>query len=134
MSAAVLTTCIYCGCGCGCYLHVEKGRVVGTSPSKRHPITRNNLCLKGWHLHQLIHHPDRLTRPLVRKHGRLRESSWEEALTRAAQGFKECLRRYGGRGLGVLASAKCTTEESYLLQKFTRITLQTNNIDHCARL
>lgn len=134
MSKNVLTTCIYCGCGCGCYLHVEGERVTGTSPSRNHPITRNNLCLKGWHLHQFIHHPDRLTRPLIRKNGRLRKATWEEALTRAARGFSECLRHHGGPSLGVLASAKCTTEESYLLQKFARVVLQTNNIDHCARL
>ncbi len=134
MTERVLTTCVYCGCGCGCYLHVEEGRVVGTSPSRNHPISRHNLCLKGWHLHELIHHPDRLTTPLVREDGRLREATWDEALARAAAGFRECLEHHGGRGLGVLASAKCTNEENYLLQKFARTVLRTNNIDHCARL
>ena len=134
MMDAVLSTCVYCGCGCGCYLHVDNGRVVGTSPSRNHPVSQNNLCLKGWHLHEMVHHPARLRHPLVRKQGRLVEASWEEALDRAAAGLGKCRDQYGGGSLGVLSSAKCTNEENFLLQKFTRAVLGTNNIDHCARL
>ena len=131
---AVLTTCVYCGCGCGCYLNVEGRRVVGSSPSRNHPVSKNNLCLKGWHLHEMIHHPHRLTMPLVKKNGRLVETSWEEALNHAAAGLGKCLDQHGGEGMGVLASAKCTNEENYLLQKLARAVVGTNNVDHCARL
>ncbi|HBF43407.1 MAG TPA: hypothetical protein DDW42_07220, partial [Desulfobacteraceae bacterium] len=48
----VMTICCYCGCGCGLYLHVENGRVVGSMPSRNHPVSRNNLCAKGWHAHE----------------------------------------------------------------------------------
>ena len=130
----VLTTCVYCGCGCGVYLHEENGRITGATPSKNHPISRNNLCVKGWHLHEFIHQPDRLTSPLLRKDGELTPVSWEEALSFTAAKLAGVKEKSGGEAIGFLASAKCTNEENYLLQKFSRAVLHTNNIDHCARL
>lgn len=130
----IMTICNYCGCGCGVYLTVEKDRVVGSSPSKNHPISRGNLCSKGWHLHQFIHSRNRLTEPLLRKDGKLTPVSWEEALNFTARGLLKAKERSGPDSIGVLASAKCTNEENYLLQKVTRAGLGTNNIDHCARL
>jgi len=130
----VVTVCCYCGCGCGLYLHVENGRVVGSMPSRNHPVSQNNLCAKGWHAHEFIHHPDRLTRPLVRKRGCLVPASWDEALDRTARALLEVKEKYGPDKIGILASAKCTNEENYLLQKFARAVIGTNNIDHCARL
>ena len=130
----VMSVCCYCGCGCGLYLQVENGRVIGSTPSRNHPISQNNLCVKGWHVHEFIHDPRRLTRPLVRKKGRLVPASWEEALETTAQALTRIRREKGNDSIGVLASAKCSNEENYLLQKFTRAVLGTNNIDHCARL
>lgn len=130
----VLTTCVYCGCGCGLYLHEEKGRVVGSTASFNHPVSRNNLCVKGWHLHEFIHDQDRLTDPLMRKDGELVPVSWDEALDHTAKELGRIQESHGSNSLGVLSSAKCTNEENYLLQKFTRAVLKTNNIDHCARL
>jgi formate dehydrogenase alpha subunit len=71
---------------------------------------------------------------MVRKEGGLEESSWNEALDVAAKRLKEIKEKYGPESIGVLTSAKCTNEENYLLQKFTRAALGTNNVDHCARL
>ena len=130
----ISTVCCYCGCGCGLYLQVEDGRVVGTVPSRHHPVSRHNLCVKGWHLHDFIHHPARLTAPLLRKDGELVPVGWEEALSYTAAQLGRLRDTWGGPALGVLASAKCTNEENYLLQKFSRAVLQTNNIDNCARL
>jgi formate dehydrogenase alpha subunit len=70
----------------------------------------------------------------VCKGEKLEESSWNEALDVAAKRLKEIKEKYGPESIGVLTSAKCTNEENYLLQKFTRAALGTNNIDHCARL
>jgi predicted molibdopterin-dependent oxidoreductase YjgC len=78
--------------------------------------------------------PNRLTQPLVRKGEGLHESSWNEALSLAAARLKEIKAKYGPDSIAVLTSAKCTNEENYLLQKFTRAAIGTNNIDHCARL
>ncbi len=130
----VMTVCCYCGCGCGLYLHVKDGHVVGSSPSRNHPVTCGNLCVRGWHAHGFIHSPDRLTRPLVRRHGKLVPATWDEALQVAADALSGIRQDHGPDAIGILASAKCTNEENYLLQKFARAVIGTNNIDHCARL
>ncbi len=130
----VLTTCPYCGCGCGLLLEVLDGKVIGTLPSKTSPVNEGKLCIKGWSVHEFIHHPARLTRPLVRRENELKEASWEEALDFTVRRLREIREKYGPESIGVLTSAKCTNEENYLLQKFTRAVLGTNNIDHCARL
>lgn len=130
----VLTTCPYCGCGCGLLLEVVDGKVIGTLPSKTSPVNEGKLCIKGWTVHEFIHSLSRLTRPLVRKEGGLREASWEEALDLSVRRLQEIKEKYGPDSIAVLTSAKCTNEENYLLQKFTRAVLGTNNIDHCARL
>jgi len=130
----VLTTCAYCGCGCGLYLQVDNGQVIGASASRNHPISHNNLCVKGWHVADFIHDPARLTEPLMRKNGELQPVSWDEALDFTAAELRRIADKSGGRGVGLLASAKCTNEENYLLQKLARAVLGTNNIDHCARL
>ncbi len=132
--ADIATICCYCGCGCGLYLHVESGRVVGVSPSRSHPVSRGNLCAKGWQAHEFIHSADRLTQPLIRKQGKLQPVSWSEALDLVAGRLAEIREKRGPDSIGVLSSAKCTNEENYLLQKFTRAVIGTNNIDHCARL
>ena len=128
----VLTTCCYCGCGCALYLQVRDDRVVGALPSRNHPVSRHNLCVRGWHIHEFIHDPARLTAPLLKKDNEFVQVSWDEALDFAAEKIGGIRNR--GDQLGVLASAKCTNEENYLLQKFARATMRTNNIDHCARL
>jgi len=130
----ILTTCPYCGCGCGLLLEVLNGRVIGTLPSKTSPVNEGKLCVKGWTVHEFIHNPNRLTKPLIKKGGELKETSWDEALDFSVKKLIEIKERYGSDSIGVLTSAKCTNEENYLLQKFTRAVLGTNNVDHCARL
>jgi len=130
----VLTTCVYCGAGCGLYLEVLDGRVVGTLPAKGHPVSEGKLCIKGWNAHAFIHHPDRLTKPLIRRDGRFIEASWDEALDLVAERLAAIREKDGPEAIAALSSAKATNEENYLLQKFTRAVLGTNNIDHCARL
>ncbi len=130
----IQTVCPYCGCGCGLYLHVEAGRIEGTSPSKLHPVNGGSLCVKGWNAHEFVSHPDRLKFPMIREDGRLRRASWDEALDLVARKLSGIKTSYGPDSIGILSSAKCTNEENYLMMKFTRAVLGTNNIDHCARL
>jgi predicted molibdopterin-dependent oxidoreductase YjgC len=132
----VLTTCIYCGCGCGIYLQVLDGKVVGTLPVKGHPISEGKLCIKGWNAHDFVYHPERLSTPLIRdrKGGELREATWDEALDLVASRLNQIKVEDGPDAIGFLASAKCTNEENYLLQKLARAVVGTNNVDHCARL
>jgi predicted molibdopterin-dependent oxidoreductase YjgC len=130
----VLTICPYCGTGCALNLQVLDKQLVGVLPAKNHVIGEGGLCIKGWNAHEFVTHKDRLKTPLIRKDGQFVEASWEEALTLIADTLKTIKAESGPDSIAVLASAKCTNEENYLLQKFTRAVIGTNNIDHCARL
>jgi len=130
----VLTTCTYCGCGCGLYLEVLEGRVAGTIPCKTSPLNEGKLCIKGWSIHEFIHSPKRLTQPLMRKNGALVPASWDEALDFTVSRLREIRDANGSDSVAFLTSAKVTNEENYLVQKFARAAVGTNNVDHCARL
>jgi len=130
----VLTTCIYCGCGCGLYLQVLDGEIVGVLPDKEHPISRGKLCIKGWNAASFVNHPERLRTPLIRRGDSLKEATWDEALTLVAEKLAIIHGESDSDAIGFLTSAKCTNEENYLLQKFARAVIKTNNVDHCARL
>jgi formate dehydrogenase alpha subunit len=128
------TVCPYCGCGCGLYLHVQKGKLIGVSPSRNHPVNRGSLCVKGWNCHEFVQHPARLKYPLIRKNGVLKLASWASALDSIADNLSRIRKSSGPDAIGLLSSAKCTNEENYLMMKFARAAIGTNNIDHCARL
>ncbi len=130
----VYTTCSYCGCGCGLLLEVLDEEVIATLPMKAHPVSDGSLCIKGWNIHEFIGSDRRLTQPLLRKDGKLTPVSWDEAMTAAAEGLKKVVAEYGPDAVAILASAKVTNEENFLLSKFARAAIGTNNIDHCARL
>ena len=129
-----LTICPYCGTGCGLYLQVLDGRAVGVLPAKQHPISEGMLCIKGWNCISFVYHPDRLSQPLIRRAGQLEAASWDQALDRVVGKFNEVLQESGPDAIGFLCSAKCTSEENYLLQKLARSVIGTPHIDHCARL
>jgi len=131
---SVQTTCPYCGVGCNLGLEVMDGRITGVLPAKGHPVGQGKLCIKGWNAHSFVHHPDRLTQPLIKRMGRFHKASWDEALARVATRLGSIRTKHGPDSIGVLSSAKCTNEENYLLQKFARAVIGTNNVDHCARL
>ena len=126
----VKTTCVYCGVGCGIYLGVRNNKIIGIRGDRDNPINKGVLCVKGRFGYDFIHHPERLTSPLIKKNNRFVKASWKEALDLIAEKFSNCK----GEHFATLSSAKCTNEENYLLQKFTRAVMTTNNIDHCARL
>jgi len=130
----VKTTCPFCGCGCQMFLEVLDGRLIGTLPVKGAQMNQGKLCIKGWNAHEFVQSPDRLTQPLVRKNGRLEETSWEEALHTVASRMSAIRDAHGGKSLAFLSSARCSNEENYLLQKLCRAGFGTNNVDHCARL
>jgi predicted molibdopterin-dependent oxidoreductase YjgC len=115
-------------------LKVVDGRVVDTLPDRESVIGNGHLCIKGWSAHEFVHHPDRLTHPLVKKGDSFEQISWEDAISLAAEKFRGIAERYGGDAVGGFSSAKCTNEENYLFQKLIRAGFQNNNVDHCARL
>ena len=130
----VLTTCTFCGCGCGLYLQIEKGYVTGVTPSGRHPVSRGRLCARGWHVYEFVHHPDRLKKPLIREGGSFREAGWEEALAIVAKKLIGIKDKHGSDSIGMIASAKCTNEDNFVLMKLCRAALGTNNVDNGASL
>ena len=129
-----LTTCTYCGCGCNLFLESLDGKLIGTIPCKTSPVNEGKLCIKGWNAHAFVQSDRRLKNPLIRKNGELVEASWDDALDFVASRLKEILKTDGPDAVGFFASAKLTTEENYLMQKFARAGMGTNSIDHCARL
>lgn len=126
----VQTICPYCGCGCGLSVGARGGRVVSSRAVPDSPVNQGSLCVKGRFGLGYVNHPDRLTQPLVRKDGALVETTWDEALALVAAK----LGAYKGGEFAAIASAKCTVEDNYVLQKFARAVMGTNNVDHCARL
>jgi predicted molibdopterin-dependent oxidoreductase YjgC len=141
----VTTTCTYCGVGCQLDLNVKDGRIIGVTSNAEAPVNGMALCVKGRYGYDFIHHPERLTRPKVRKYlleriprpkgrGEWVEVDWDTALDITAEKLRYARDTYGSDSVGVLASAKCLNEENYLMNKLARQVIGTNNIDHCARL
>lgn len=135
----VKTTCVYCGTGCQLYLVVsDDGKVVSTKPVMPPEFNpgEGKICIKGWNVHEFLHHPDRLTDPLIKKDGKFEKVSWDEAIKHVADNFKKILAENPGdkRVIACLSSAKTTNEPNFMMQKFARSVLKTNNVDHCARL
>ncbi|HEX5998638.1 MAG TPA: formate dehydrogenase subunit alpha [Hyphomicrobiaceae bacterium] len=146
---SVDTVCPYCGVGCQTTVHVKDNKVLYVD-GRDGPANENRLCVKGRFGFDYIHHPDRLTKPLIRREGvpkdanlqirrdevhkYFREATWEEALTKAAAGLKAIRDRDGGDALAGFGSAKGSNEEAYLFQKLVRQGFGTNNVDHCTRL
>jgi ferredoxin len=127
----VRTTCPYCGVGCQLNLEVKKDMIIRVAPATEDAVNKGQACVKGrFGIVEFVHAAERLTTPLIRKNGELVQSSWEEALHLIA----EKLSTHNGDQFAFISSARCTNEENYLAQKFTRAVMQTNNIDHCARL
>jgi len=127
----VQTTCPYCGVGCTMYLGTRGDKIVSVRGDRSNPASKGRLCVKGrFGATEYITHADRLTSPLVRTGSEFTRVSWDEALNEVAGK----LSKYKPEEVAVVASAKCTNEENYILQKFTRAILGTHSIDHCARL
>ena len=126
----VPTICPYCSCGCGIYLVVKDGKIIGQEPWKEHPINEGANCPKGKNAYEFLYSEDRLKVPLVRKNGKLQETSWDEALDLIASKFKEAT----PENFGFIASCRNSNEDAYVMQKFTRLVMSTNNVEYCGRL
>ncbi|MEZ5870534.1 MAG: formate dehydrogenase subunit alpha [Nitratireductor sp.] len=146
---AVNSVCPYCGVGCQTTVRVKDDKIVQID-GRDGPANENRLCVKGRFGFDYVRHPDRLTRPLIRradapKRGDIdlkgvdpmtvfREASWKEAMELAIGGFRSIIEQDGGAALAGFGSAKGSNEEAYLFQKLVRQGFGTNNVDHCTRL
>ena len=144
----VKSICPFCGVGCQVSLRVKDNKVKYVEGING-PANEGRLCVKGRFGFDYIHHPHRLTKPLIRRVDAppkglnvdpshwdevFREASWDEALDAAAQGLAKLKQSHGGRSVAGFGSAKCTNEEAYLFQKLIRQGFGHNNVDHCTRL
>ncbi len=133
--ATVTTTCAYCGVGCSLNVNVKDGAVVNILPNPAGSANRGHTCVKGRFAHQFGASRDRLTKPLVRRaDGRLHEAGWDEALDLVARRLSEVRDRHGPGAFAAISSARCTNEENFLMNKFARVVMRTNNIDNCSRV
>jgi predicted molibdopterin-dependent oxidoreductase YjgC len=130
----IRTICSYCGVGCELTIDHRNGQLLGVSARLDAPVNKGNLCMKGRYAYDYVNHSDRLTAPLIRKKGKLVESSWEEAIELVANRLAEVKRKHGANAIAGISSSKCTNEENYIFQKLMRAAVGTNNVDHCARL
>jgi formate dehydrogenase alpha subunit len=129
----VVTTCPYCGVGCQLELWIKDNKIVKVKGADSVP-NYGAACVKGRFGLDFAQSPDRLTKPLLRKEGKLVECSWDEALDTVANKLGAIKKEHGPAALAGLSSAKCTNEENFVFQKFVRTAFASNNVDHCARL
>ncbi len=144
----VKSVCPFCGVGCQVSLKVKDGKVK-YGDGINGPANEGRLCVKGRFGYDYIHHPHRLTRPLIRRDDapekglnvdpanwqtHFREATWDEALDLAAAGLGALQDTHGGKAVAGFGSAKCSNEEAYLFQKLIRQGFGHNNVDHCTRL
>ncbi|MFD1546070.1 formate dehydrogenase subunit alpha [Nonomuraea guangzhouensis] len=132
--ARTRTTCGYCGVGCSLDVLTRDGGVVAVLPDHDGPVNRGHACVKGRFAHGFLRSPERLTHPLLRRDGRLEPVSWREALEHVARGLRAAVAEGGPDAVAAISSARATNEENYLLQKFMRVVIGTNNVDNCSRL
>ena len=149
VQSAVDSVCPFCGVGCQLTYMVQDNRIVRVE-GREGPANEGRLCVKGRYGFDYVHHPQRLTKPLIRREGVkkdpeqsldpdqwqtvFREATWEEAMTLAAGGLARIKEAHGPTALAGFGSAKGSNEEAYLFQKLVRTGFGSNNVDHCTRL
>lgn len=130
----VRTVCTYCGVGCNLEVAVVNDTVKSIQAPYEAEVNEGHTCLKGRFAFSFYNHPDRLRTPLIRKDGELQPATWEEAYGYIAGKLTSIKAQYGPDAIAGISSARCTNEENYLMQKFIRAVIGTNNIDSCARV
>ena len=138
MEQSILTICPYCGAGCNLNLVVEEGQIVRAEPANGR-TNEGTLCLKGYYGWDFLNDPQiltaRLKSPMIRKNGQLKEVTWDEAINFTASRLMEIKSKYGADAImGTGCARGSGNEANYIMQKFMRATIGTNNIDHCARV
>ena len=128
------TVCTYCGVGCNLDVATINGKVKSIQAPYDAEVNIGHTCLKGRYAFSFYNHGDRLRSPLIKRNGRFEEVSWDEAYDYIADKLTAIKAQYGPDAIGAISSARCTNEENYLIQKFIRAVIGTNNVDSCARV
>lgn len=128
------TVCTYCGVGCNLEVATSGNEILSIKAPYEAEANMGHTCLKGRYAFQFYNHKERLRSPMIRKDGTLTEVSWDEVYDYIAEKLTYYKKEFGADYLAGISSSRCTNEENYLMQKFVRAVLGTNNIDGCARV
>lgn len=128
------TVCTYCGVGCNLDVATKDEEIVSITAPYDAEVNQGHTCLKGRYAFKFYDHPERLRSPMVRKNGQLENVSWDEAYDYIVNKITHIRDEHGPDSIAGISSARCTNEENYLMQKFIRAVVGTNNIDCCARV
>lgn len=128
------TICTYCGVGCNLEVSTSGGEILSIQAPYDAEVNQGHTCLKGRYAFSFYDHPDRLRSPMIKRNGEFEEVSWDEVYDYIAEKLTNYKRQYGPDLIAGISSSRCTNEENYLMQKFFRAVIGTNNIDGCARV
>ena len=130
----VRTVCTYCGVGCNLDVAKRNDTVLSISAPYDAEANQGHTCVKGRYAFRFYNHPGRLRAPMIQRNGKHEEVSWEEAYDYIAERLSAIKEEHGPDAIAGISSSRCTNEENYLMQKFIRAVIGTNNIDGCARI
>lgn len=130
----VQTICTYCGVGCNLEVSVKDDKVLSIQAPWDAEVNKGHTCLKGRYAFSFYDHPERLRQPLVKKDGQFVEVGWDEVYDLIVEKITSARDQFGPDSIAGISSSRCTNEENYLMQKFIRAVVGTNNIDGCARV
>ncbi len=128
------TICAYCGVGCNLEVSTKGDEILSIRGVPGAAVNDTHTCLKGRYAFRFYNHPDRLRTPLIRKNGELTPATWDEAYSYTADKLTAIRTAHGPDAIAGISSSRCTNEENYLMQKFMRAVIGTNNVDGCARV
>ncbi|NOX53591.1 MAG: molybdopterin-dependent oxidoreductase [Planctomycetes bacterium] len=128
------SVCRFCGTGCGVQLGIRDGRLVALRGDPEHPTTKGLVCAKALFLPKILHSPDRLQKPQIRKNGKLVDASWDEAMSLVVEKFVEAIKTHGPDSVAYYGSGQCLSEESYLANRLFKGGIGTNNVEGNPRL
>ena len=128
------TICTYCGVGCNLEVATSNGEILSIQAPYDAEVNQGHTCLKGRYAFKFYNHPDRLDSPMIKRNGEFEKVSWDEAYTYIADKLTGFKTDFGPDSIAGISSSRCTNEENYLMQKFIRAVVGTNNIDGCARV
>jgi len=128
------TICTYCGVGCNLEVSTSNGEILSITAPYDAEVNQGHTCLKGRYAFKFYDHPERLNSPMIKRNGKFEKVTWDEVydyIANKLNGYKE---EFGPDSMAGISSSRCTNEENYLMQKFYRAVINTNNIDGCARV
>ncbi len=128
------TVCTYCGVGCNLEISTSGNEIMSITAPYDAEVNQGHTCLKGRFAFKFYNHPERLDAPMIKRNGSFEKVSWDEVYDFITEKFKYYKDTFGPDSMAGISSSRCTNEENYLMQKFYRAVIQTNNIDGCARV